>query len=168
MANRSLIPWRRKREDELAVQRESDPFVRMQEEMNHMFDTFFDEPFGLARSGQGRSYQNVYPSVDVYENEKNITIQAELPGMDEKDINLSLHQNVLTISGKKESEEEEKGKNYYRRERSYGQFKRSIGLPEGVDEGDIDARYEKGVLKVVVNKPKESVSISKRIQIKKG
>ncbi|MFN2145966.1 MAG: Hsp20/alpha crystallin family protein [Anaerolineales bacterium] len=165
MANRSLIPWRRRQESDLETWRERDPFLRMQDEMDRMFDTFFERPSGLRTLERTEGF---WPSMDVYETEKEITIQTELPGIDEKDINLSLNQNVLTISGKKESEEVEKGKSYYRRERSYGQFQRSIELPEGVDEDQIDAVYEKGILKIVVNKPQESVSISKRIKIKKG
>lgn len=164
MANRSLIPWRRRRETDLDVWRQRDPFLRMQEDMDRMFDSFFERPGALSTARA----EGFWPSLDVYETEKEITIQAELPGIDEKEINLSLNRNVLTIRGKKESEEEEKGKSYYRRERSYGEFQRSIELPEGIDEDKIDATYEKGILKVVVPKSEESMSISKRIQIKKG
>lgn len=165
MANRSLIPWKRKRDTDLDVLRERDPFLRLQDEMNHMIENFFESPLGLRTVESSESF---WPSVDVYETEKEITIQAELPGIDEKDIDISLNRNLLTISGKKESEEVEEGKSYYRRERSYGQFRRSMELPEGIDEDKIEARYDKGILKVVVPKTEESMTISKRIKIKKG
>jgi len=165
MANRSLIPWRNRRESDLEVRRERDPFLRLQEEMNRMLDGFFEQPFGLRTADR---FEGFWPSVDVYETEKEITIQAELPGIDEKDIDISINRNVLTISGKKESEEVDKGKSYYRRERAYGQFRRSMELPEGVDDSKIEATYDKGILKVIVPKTAESMTISKRIKIKKG
>jgi len=165
MANRNLIPWRRRRESDLDVWRERDPFLRMQNEMDRMFNSLFELP---TRFGGQESQEGFWPTVDVYETDKEITIQAELPGIDEKNIDISLSGNVLTIRGEKETEEVKEEKSYYRRERSYGRFQRSIELPEGIDEDKIEASYEKGILKVVAAKPDESVSISKRIKIKKG
>ncbi len=165
MASRSLIPWRRK-DSALEVRRERDPFLSPYDMMDRMIDSFFERPFG-PRSLQLFDDEDLFfPKVDVYETEKDIIISAELPGMEEKDIDISLSGNALTISGKKESEEVEKGKSFYRRERSYGSFRRSIELPGEVKEDQIEAVYEKGILKVTVPKPDEI--ITKRIKIKKG
>jgi len=176
MANKSLIPWRRGKESSLEVRRERDPYRSIQQEMNRLFDEFFElpkgspfgSPFGLRSLNTFEGFEDFTPRLDVYETEKEINIRAELPGMEEKDIDISLHNNVLTISGKKESEEVEKGKSFYRRERSYGAFQRSIELPDEVDETKIEANYDKGILKVTVPKPAEAVSVARRIKIKKG
>jgi len=168
MANKSLIPWRRGRDSSLEVRQERDSYRSIQQEMNRLFDEFFEEPFGLRSLRAFEGFEDFTPRLDVYETEKEINISAELPGMEEKDIDISLHNNVLTISGKKQSEEVEKGKSFYRRERSYGAFQRSIELPGEVDEEKIEATYDKGILKVTVPKPTEAVSVSRRIKIKKG
>lgn len=168
MANRNLIPWKRKNDSSLDVRRSRDSFLSMQDEMDRMFDNFFDWPFRSRSLRAFEGLEDFTPSLDVYETEKEIHIKADLPGMEEKDIDISLHNNILTISGRKESEEVEKGKSFYRRERSYGSFRRSIELPEEVDEDKIEATYKKGILQVVVEKPEESVSVSKRIKIRKG
>jgi len=165
MANRDLVKRNNKRDSGLDVRRESDPFLSLQNEMNRMFENFFERPFGM-RSGE--SWDNFAPSIDVYETEKEIKVDVELPGMDEKDIDITLGNNVLTISGKKETEDTQEGKSYYRHERSYGSFRRSIELPDEVDEELIDATYQKGILKIVLPKSDQSVSTRKRIQIKKG
>lgn len=168
MANKNLIPWKRRTDSSLDVRRESDSFLSMQEEMVRMFENYFDWPFRSRSLRAFEGLEDFTPRLDVVEMEKEIMISAELPGMEEKDIDISLHKNILTISGKKESEEIEKGKSFYRRERSYGSFRRSIELPEEVDEEKIEATYKKGILKVVVPKPEEGVLVSKHIKIKKG
>ncbi len=165
MANRNLIPWQRKRGSDLAVRRETDPILSLQNEINRMFDTFFEDPFGLQTMEE---LEGFVPSIDVYETDKDITVEVELPGMDEKDIDITINDNVLTISGKKESEVTEKDKSYYRHELSYGSFQRSIELPGDIDEDKIEATYKKGVLKVVLPKTEQSVSQRKKIEIKKG
>ena len=165
MANRSMVPWGRKRDSEMEVRREQDPFLRMQDEMNRMFDSFFERPFGLSRLNDWEGFD---PSVDVYETDKEIKVDVELPGMDEKEIDITVGNDVLTISGKRESEETQKGKSFYRHERSFGSFRRSIELPEEVDEDRIDATYSKGILKIVLPKSEQSVTMRKKIQIKKG
>ena len=165
MANRHITPWQRRRSSDLDVRRETDPILSLQNEMNRMFDTFFEYPFGLRPMGNWESFA---PSIDVYETDKEIKVDVELPGIDEKDIDITLGNNVLTISGKKETEETEKNKSFYRHERSYGSFRRSIQLPDDVDEDKIDATYNKGILKIVLPKTEQSVSLRKKIEIKKG
>lgn len=108
------------------------------------------------------------PSVDVHENTNAITIEADLPGLDEKDVSVTLANGVLTIRGERRDEREEKDENYYLSERSFGSFERSLRLPDTVDESKIEASFDKGVLKVVAAKKPEAVKAEKKIEVKKG
>jgi HSP20 family protein len=165
MANKNITPWRRKRQE---LDRPSrDPFMALQSEMNRLFDDFMDRPFGLMPRMAGFD-DEFWPNIDVYETDKEIKLTAELPGMDEKDIDISINNNILTISGKKESDKVDEQSSYYRRERSYGEFQRSIQLPGEVDIDKIDATYDKGILTLTVPKPAESVTTAKKIAVKKA
>lgn len=163
--NRQLMPWQRRKGSELDVRRDTDPILKLQNEMNRMFESFFEEPFGMRPFESGEGFA---PRLDVYETEKEFNVEVELPGMDEKDIDISVRNNVLTISGRKESEETEKNRSFYRHERSYGSFRRGIELPEEVDEDKIEAVYNKGILKIVLPKNEQSVLTRKKIEIRKG
>ena len=164
-----LIPWKKKEPDqdetggELELRQE--PFAAMQQQMNRMFDGFFQgtglEPFGAFQEG----WDAFSPRVDVVETEKEIKVSVELPGMEEKDIDVALAQRSLTISGEKRHEKREKGHNYVRSERSYGSFKRSISLSSEVDAGKADAAFRNGVLTVMLPR-KENAETRKRITIK--
>ena len=94
--------------------------------------------------------------MDVYEDDHNITIQAEIPGVSEKDLDVRLENNVLTISGERKLENEEKKENFHRIERHYGRFARSFTLPGAVDPDSVDAEFENGVLKVTLAKREEA------------
>jgi HSP20 family protein len=96
------------------------------------------------------------PAVNIYEDEHSINIEAELPGMQEKDIDVSLENNVLTISGERKLENEEKRENFHRMERSYGRFTRSFTLPPSVDPEHVNAEFNNGILKVSINKKEEA------------
>jgi len=104
------------------------------------------------------------PAIDMSETDKEISIHAEIPGMDAKDIDISLNGRVLTIKGEKKQEQEEKEKNYHRIERRYGSFSRSFELPADVDANNVNATYENGVLELSLPKTKEQ-SV-KKIEIK--
>ncbi|MBN2543871.1 Hsp20/alpha crystallin family protein [bacterium] len=104
------------------------------------------------------------PEVDIYEDENSIFVEAEIPGMDKDNINITVNQNSLTLSGKKEMKDEVKGKDYHRIERTYGEFKRSFSLPTTTDLEKIDATYEQGVLKITV--PKLEKAKPKEIPVK--
>jgi HSP20 family protein len=163
-----LIPWRRD-ESRLPVRRrrEQDPFYDIHSQMNRIFDEFFERPLGLSPFfSEASTSREFAPSVDVNETEKEITILAELPGMEPEEIDISLDRNALRLRGEKRADSEEKGKHYYRVERSYGSFQRVIPLPCEVDEDQIDATYKRGVLKVVLPKAKPEQEISRRISIK--
>jgi len=126
--------------------------------MTHLFDEFFSmEPTGLFETAW-------HPAVDVEEDDKNIVVKADVPGIDEKNLNVNLERNVLTISGEKKEEKKTEGTGNRRivTERSYGSFLRSISLPEGVKAEKITAQFKNGVLTVTVPKGKTD---ERRIQI---
>lgn len=120
------------------------------------------EPAWRLDTGNGA----LTPSVDVAETDKAFEITAELPGMTEDNVDVSLSQGVLTLKGEKKEETEKKEKGYYLSERRYGSFQRSFGLPDGVDENKIEASFDKGVLKITLPKTKEAVAQAKKIAIK--
>jgi len=139
-----------------------DPFRDLnilQERMNRLFD---DAGRGV-RSEEPSSTMIWSPAVDIYETESEIVVQAELPGMDRKDIHLHLENNVLTIRGDRQFKKETKEDNYHRIERSYGGFSRSFSIPMTVDEDKIRADYKEGVLKIAL--PKKEQAKPKQIQI---
>jgi len=152
-----LLP-RRKTESKLPLRRaESDPFYAMQREMDRLFDEFIGRGTGLRSSASEDEVWDAFsPRVNVVESEKEITVSAELPGMDSKDIDISYTGGMLTISGEKRQEKEDKGKTYYRTERSYGYFTRSVQLPCEVDLDKVDAKFKNGVLQVSLPKIIES------------
>lgn len=170
MAITDMIPWR-KNEISVPVHRgqEEEKFQDFRSQMNRLFDEFFEQPFGLSPFfGDPILTGDVTPRLDVSETETEFTISAELPGMEVEDIHLSLDRNSLTISGEKRAEKEERGKRYYRVERSYGSFNRSIPLPAEVEENKIEATFKHGVLKVKLPKTKSAQEESKRIAINTG
>ncbi|ABC77598.1 Hsp20/alpha crystallin family protein [Syntrophus aciditrophicus] len=159
---RNLLPtvWRR---SETPLRRaEESPFLALHREMNRMFDDF-SRGFDLSPFDGGWSW-GFSPPVDVREDEKEVTVKAELPGMEEKDIEVNLADNGLTIKGEKKAEKEEKGKDNWYRETSYGAFHRFIPLPEGLDKEKVDARFKNGVLTVTLRRLEEAKG--KKIAIK--
>jgi HSP20 family protein len=108
------------------------------------------------------------PSLDVKETDKEIVVEAELPGLEEKDISLMMQNGVLTIQGEKRLEYDEEKENYHVMERRYGSFSRSLRVPETVDEAKVEARFEKGVLKVTLPKRPEAAGEQHKIEIKKS
>ncbi len=127
-------------------------------------DTVFDEFFSLKPSTLFDS--DWLPSIDVDENEKEFNVTAELPGMEEKDITVTLENSILTIAGEKKEEREEKDekRNRYHSERHYGSFSRSISLPEEIKQDKIKAKFKNGVLSIMI--PKDESAEKKRISIK--
>jgi HSP20 family protein len=108
------------------------------------------------------------PKMDLEETEKDYRITAELPGMEEKDVEVLLAGNSITIKGEKKEEKEEKDKSYYHMERSYGSFQRTVPLPEGIDLNKVDADFKNGVLTVKLPKTVEAKTKSKKVPIKSG
>ena len=134
-------------------------------EVNRMFDDAFG---GLMRrpGAQQRAQQITEwaPAIDVSTKDGDLVVRAELPGVKQDDVDITLQDNVLTISGERKAEQEEERGGYHVRERRYGSFSRSLALPEGLDESKIHARYENGVLEVTVEGA-AAVQEPKRIQI---
>lgn len=136
------------------------PFVSLQREIDRLFADF-TRGFP-AFTGNGTTA--LLPSMDVSETDKEIEITAELPGLEEKDVQINLADNLLTIRGEKKAEKEQKEKNYRLVERSYGSFERTLELPEGVSSDAIKANITKGVLKVTI--PKPAPAQAKKIEVK--
>ncbi len=139
------------------------PFYAFRQAMDRIFDSFFH---GLEMEPFRRMPGTFNPSIDVVDGAKEIKVTVELPGMDEKDIDLSLDANSLTIKGDKREEKEEKGKNYHRTERVYGSFSRTIPLPVEIDADKAEAHFRKGVLTVTLPKTAKALKEIKKIPIK--
>ena len=128
------------------------------------------ESFSPESSDAALTTSNFAPPVDVYEDEHNITLNIEVPGIDEKDINVSIENNTLTVHGERRFEKDEKEENFHRVERMYGSFTRSFTLPNTVDPEQVTAHYEKGVLKIRLAKKAEAkpklikVNVEKTLQ----
>jgi len=170
MSITDLIPWK-KNETSVPIrhEREDDALLDLRTQMNNLFDEFFERPFGLSPFFSDSTFMGDFaPRLDISETDKEITISAELPGVEPDDLNISLDRNILSISGEKHTEKEESGKRFYRVERSYGSFHRSIPLPKEVDENKIDATFKRGVLTVRLPKIRFAQEKSKRITIKTG
>src|SRR5215213_7833571 len=135
-------------------------------ELNRLLDEMMGGTAGPARrSGrQQGALEEWAPAVDALTKDSNLVIRAELPGVKPEDVDISLHDNVLTISGERKAEQEEERGGYYIKERRYGSFSRSFTLPQGTDESKVRARYEHGVLEVTVEGA-AVVTEPKRIQI---
>ena len=130
------------------------------------------ETFSPERSDEALTTSNFAPPVDVYEDEHNITLNIEVPGIDEKDINVSIENNTLTVRGERRFEKDEKEENFHRVERMYGSFTRSFTLPNTVETEQVTAHYEKGVLKIRLAKKAEAkpklikVNVEKTLEAK--
>jgi HSP20 family protein len=150
------------------------PFESLHREINRLFDDFgmgSRWPFGrslFAAEPQFRRQMTwpKMPAVDVVESEKGYEITADLPGMEEKDIEIKVTDGILTMKGERQEEKEEKKKDYYLQERSFGSFQRSFELPESVDADKIEASFRKGVLTVKLPKKAEAQKPTKKIEVK--
>ncbi len=161
MTLKNLVPSFGKKK--VPVRYEDDPFKALHGEMDRLVDNFFRgfdiEPFG-GRLG------TFSPGIEVTENEKEIKISVELPGMDEKDIDISLANDSLTISGEKKEEKESEGKEYYIKERSYGSFRRTVPLYTEIDNDKVEAHFKKGVLMITLPKSEKERERKKKIAVK--
>jgi HSP20 family protein len=126
-------------------------FTTLQDRMNRLFQ----QSFGEGRE-ESLTTGTFAPAVDVYEDEHNVTLKIEVPGIDEKDLDIRVENNTLTVHGERKFEKEEKEENYRRIERQYGSFTRSFTLPNTVDPDSIHANYDKGVLKIRLAKKAEA------------
>ena len=123
----------------------------MQQEMNRLFNTFFDAPGGGLPGGPRRWV----PAMDLVELDDHFVLRADLPGLDEGDVKLEVADDALTITGERKFEHEDREEGFYRLERGAGSFSRSLTLPDGVDPDGIQASFDKGVLEVRIPKPEQ-------------
>ncbi|MGZ5474747.1 MAG: Hsp20/alpha crystallin family protein [Thermoanaerobaculia bacterium] len=151
------------------------PLLSLRREMDRVFDDFFRFaafPFGRRafELEPFRAFEGVFrpsfPAIDFAEHEKEYVVSAELPGMDENELEVKLSSGVLTVRGEKKEERKEEQPSYRVSERRYGSFERSFRLPEGIDEEKIDAKFVKGLLTIRLPKSEEALHKEKRIQVK--
>lgn len=149
------------------------PLESLHREVDRLFDAFdrdfwrspFRSAFEIAPFWQ-RELEFAAPAVDIVEKDNAYVVTAELPGMDEKDIEVKLTNGGLTIKGEKQEEKEEKRKGYHLHERHFGSFERHFPVPEGVDPDKIEASFKKGVLTVALPKKPEAIKPEKKIEVK--
>ena len=168
MNMRDLIPWGRNQQTTPSRYREEgDPFMTLHREMNRLFDDVF-RGFDMAPFGSLGSMGRMagWPHVEVAETDKDVRISAELPGLEEKDVEVLMGDGVLTIRGEKKSEVEDKERAFS--ERYYGRFERRIPLAWDVEDDKIDASFKNGVLTVTMPKSTESKTNVKRIAINRA
>jgi len=147
------------RKSDTTPKRWDDSFVGFHREMNNLFSEFFRDFYDMEPG-------NMQLSVDVQESDKDVQVTVDLPGVDEKDIELSLEKDSLTIKGEKKHESEKKDGNFHRIERSYGSFQRTVVLPCEVEDEKAEAKYKNGVLYISMPKRKEARAERKKISIK--
>jgi HSP20 family protein len=137
-------------------------FSTLQDRMNRLFR----ESYNDAGRDESLMSTNFAPAVDVYEDEHKVTLKIEVPGIEEKDIDVRVENNTLTVQGQRKIEKEEKEENYRRVERQYGSFTRTFTLPQTVDAESVSANYDKGVLKITL--PKKAEAKPKQIKVNVG
>ena len=137
-------------------------FSTLQDRMNRLFR----ESYGSESQQESLSNTSFAPPVDVYEDEQGVNLKIEVPGIDEKDIDVRIENNVLTVHGERKFEKEEKQENFRRVERQYGSFTRTFTLPTTVDAEKVSANYDKGILKIAL--PKKAEAKPKQIKVNVG
>jgi HSP20 family protein len=158
MSLKDLIPWNRGGTMPAAFNDDRQPFFALHREMNRVFDNFFR---GMEGFDAGRSWSMGWPSVEVRDTDSQVEVVAELPGLDEKDVEITLHNGMLTLKGEKKSESGNASYN----ERWHGQFQRSLSLGPDVDPDKVNASFKNGVLTVTLGKRPEAQRQVKRIPI---
>ena len=154
---------RRKRGRHLPARREeaANPFFALQREVNRLFEDFF------AMTPQEREdWMTEYPQIDVRETDKELKVSAELPGMTDKDIEVLISGDSLTIKGEKKEEKEDKKENYHRMERRYGSLRRILQLPSEVKADNAQATFKNGVLEITIPKSEQAEKEKKKVEIK--
>ena len=131
----------------------------IQSDMNRFFNSFSDTP----THSRGAALRRYVPAMDLVDTGESFVLKADLPGLSESDVSIEVRDNVLTVSGERKSEHEDRKAGYYRVERSYGSFRRSLTLPEGVDPTAVTATFDKGVLEVTIPKPEQQAP--RKVQI---
>jgi len=150
----AMLPWKKK-DDESGL-------MTLQRQMNRLFEDFFGRGLGL----EPFAHEGWAPALDVEETNDAVIVKAEVPGVDPKDVDISISGDVLTLQGHKKEEKEEKGKSFHRIERSYGAFSRSVLLPAPIESEKVEAKYDKGVLEITMPKKPEAKAKTIKINVK--
>ena len=161
----SLIPWRDKTQVDAHSDTYADPFTSFRREVDRMFDDFFRSA-GQGLQPWSAAWHAMAPRIDISDSDKDLLITAEMPGLDEKDFEVTLAGNLLTIKGEKKTENEDRNGNAYYVERRFGSFSRSVRLPFEAGDEQVEANYDRGVLTVRVPKPAEAQRHVRRIEVK--
>lgn len=174
----SKVPVRNEKKSAAPARQHWTPFENLRREIDRLFDDFqpsgwwrspFPRPkFSMDIDWPSKGEWQIAPAMDLVERDKEYEITAELPGLDEKNIDIKLANGMLTIKGEKSEEKEEREKEYYLSERRYGSFQRSFQLPDGIDADKISANFAKGVLTVKLPKSAEAKKNEKKIAVKGG
>ena len=174
-AAKKVLPATKDVENKIAFHLGKHPLHELRHEVDSLFDNFFSN-FSLGSFGRGHDLldpirkaapaRDLMPSMDVTETDKEFRASAEMPGMDEGDIDLAITDHQLIIKGEKKEETKSNEEGHRLMERHYGSIYRSVALPDGVDEDSVDATYEKGVLTVTMKKAKSKKKAAKSIKIK--
>ncbi len=159
----NLVPFKKSGQP-MRYRFEEVPLWGLQNQMNRLFEDFFGD-FALEWPGARPKDRPFVPTMDVAETDKEITVTAELPGLDQKDVEINLTDNVLTITGQKKQEQEHKDARSYRIERSFGSFERAIELPSEVNKDQVSAEFKKGILKIRLPKVEPQKPQGKKIEI---
>jgi HSP20 family protein len=138
-------------------------FSTLQNEVNRLFNTVFDTPSPATQSATMRRWM---PAMDLVEADDHFVLRADLPGLSEEDVKIELEDSTLTISGERKAAHESRNEGFYRVERAFGAFSRSLTLPKGVDPEAVTAKFDRGVLEVSIPKPEERKP--RRIEIGNG
>ncbi len=162
MTTKRISPLAKRAQDNARLPEEN-PLLSLRSNIDRLFDNFLS---GFGVSSFGATAPMFNPSIDVADSGKDLRVTVELPGMDEKDIDVSVTQTSLTIRGEKRDETEEKGSSYHRMERMYGSFTRTIPLPVEVDVEGAKANYKKGVLSITIPKTEKALKEAKKIPVK--
>jgi len=157
----SLIPWRNKSKE--PVRADVSPLAALRMEIDRLFDAMARDPFGALDWAVGGS-RGWVPPVDVAESEDELTVRAEIPGIDPKELQVNISGNQLVLAGEKKESSERKGKDFYQTESRYGAFRRSIPLPDSVDQENVEAEYVNGVLTIRLKKRQSAPP--KKVEVK--
>jgi HSP20 family protein len=160
MNNRSLFP--------IKFEKDFNSFNNFQREIEKLFDIFSQDRSRESSHLIPERSGSIFPRMDISENDRLLQIRVDLPGLEENNVKIEYNNNILVISGQKEAETEDKNNHYHLIERTFGSFHRSIQIPGIVDENNIKASMNNGVLTVLLPKSEENISRSKHIPIEKG
>jgi HSP20 family protein len=167
---KNLIPWKKQKHEVEVLKPHDDPTFGLtrglSEMVNQMFRRF-DEHGVFSPSRKDFGFSEM-PSIDIAETDDALTVSADIPGLEEKDVQVSLEERTLILRGERRHEHEDKKKNYHLIERSYGSFHRTISLPDGINHDDVKASFKNGVLKVRLGKVPGAKSSSRKIPVEAG